>query len=67
MRDRAAKAQSIFMVMESLPVGDEKARASAAASEQVMWLMQQIDGLAERFRPFLRLDRRSRSARRLLG
>lgn len=63
MRERAAKAQSIFTVMENMPVGDEKARASAAAGEHVTWLMQQIDGLTERFRPFLTLDRRSRSAR----
>jgi len=66
MRDRAAKAQSIFMAMEDLPAGDEKARASAAAGEQFIWLMQQIDGLVDKFRPFLTLDRRSRSVQRFL-
>jgi hypothetical protein len=64
MRERAAKAQSIFSVMEDMPAGDEKARASKAAGEQFIWLMQQIDGLADKFRPFLTLDRRSRSPRR---
>ena len=44
MSDRARSAQSIYMVMESLPPGDEKARASAAAGEHLVWLMQQIDG-----------------------
>lgn len=63
MRDHAAKAQSIFMAMESLPPGEEKARASAAAGEHFIWLMRQPDGLADKFRPFLTLDRRSRSAR----
>lgn len=66
MSERARKAQSIYMVMEDLPAGDEKARASAAAGGHVTWLMQQIDGLTEKFRPFLTLDRRSRSARRFL-
>lgn len=63
MREHATKAQSIFTVMEDMPAGDEKARASKAAGEHFNWLMHQIDGLAERFRPFLTLDRRNRSAR----
>ncbi|HVB98810.1 MAG TPA: hypothetical protein VNJ12_05685 [Candidatus Dormibacteraeota bacterium] len=64
MRGHAKKAQGISMAMENFPAGDKKAQASAAAGEQFIWLMQQIDGLADRFRPFLTLDRRSRSARR---
>jgi len=66
MRARGAKARSIFLVTEGMPAGDEKARASTVAEQELIWLMGQIDGLAERFRPFLTLDRRSRSARRFL-
>lgn len=60
MREHATKAQSIFVAMESLPAGDRKARASMAAEEHVVRLLQQFDGLTERFRPFLTLDRRTR-------
>lgn len=61
MRGHAANAQSIFRTMQSMPAGDKKARASTAAGEHLIWLLQQIDGLTERFRPFLTLDRRSRA------
>lgn len=64
MRARGAKARSIFSVAEGMPAGEEKTRAFTAAGHEFIWLMEQIDGLAERFRPFLTLDRRSRSARR---
>jgi hypothetical protein len=62
MRDHAAKHQSINITMESMPAGDEKAAASKAAGEHLLWLIDQIDGLAGRFRSFLILDMRGRSA-----
>jgi hypothetical protein len=54
MRTRAAKFQAIMISMEALPPGDEKARASAAAGEQRLWLIEQIDGLSKRFESVLR-------------
>jgi hypothetical protein len=66
MRDHAAKAQSIYSVMETMPAGDQKAAASKAAGEHFVWLVNQIDGLPEKFRPFLRLDKRSRAPLRFV-
>jgi hypothetical protein len=68
MRERAAKAQSIYSVIEGVPgmPADQKARASQAAGEHLTWLVGQLDGLAEQFRPFLTLDKRSRAPLRLL-
>ena len=54
MRTRAAKFQAVTISMEALPPGDEKARASAAAGEQRLWLIEQIDGLSKRFESVLR-------------
>ncbi len=54
MRKRAAKFQAITISMEALPPGDKKARASAAAGEQRLWLIDQIDGLSTRFESVLR-------------
>lgn len=54
LRMRAGKFQAITISMEALPPGDEKARASAAAGEQRLWLIDQIDGLSKRFEPVLR-------------
>jgi hypothetical protein len=53
MRRRAAKFQAITISMETLPPGNEKARASAAAGEQRLWLIDQIDHLSERFKSVL--------------
>jgi hypothetical protein len=63
MRDHAAAAQSTYLTIESVPgmPQDQKAAASKAAGEHFLWVVNQIDGLAEKFRPFLTLDRRSRS------
>jgi hypothetical protein len=55
MRSRAAKFQAITISMEALPPGDQRARASAAAGEQRLWLIEQIDGLSKKFEPILRI------------
>jgi hypothetical protein len=62
MRDHASKAQAIYIAMQQLEPGDQKAAASSAASEHTMWLINQIDGLAAKFRPFLTLEKRKRRA-----
>jgi hypothetical protein len=54
IRTRAAKFQAIAISMEALLPGDEKARASAAAGEQRLWLIDQIDDLPRRFEAVLR-------------
>jgi hypothetical protein len=48
--------------MQQMEPGDQKAAASCAASEHKLWLINQIDGLATRFRPFLMLEKRKRRA-----
>jgi hypothetical protein len=54
IRKRAAKFQAITISMETLPPGHAKARASAAAGEHRLWLIDQIDGLSKRFESALR-------------
>ena len=54
MRRRASKFQAITISMEPLPPGGDKARASAAAGEQRLWLIDQIDGLSRKFDSVLR-------------
>jgi hypothetical protein len=54
IRMRADKFQAITISMEALPPGGEKARASAAAGKQRLWLIDQIDGLSEKFESVLR-------------
>jgi hypothetical protein len=50
---RHAIFQAITISMGALPPGDEKARASAAAGEQRLWPIKQIDGLSKRFESVL--------------
>jgi hypothetical protein len=66
MRERAAKARSIHIAMEGMPVGDQRASAAKAAEEPSLWLIDQVRVFDEKFRPFLTLDRRSRSPLRFL-
>jgi hypothetical protein len=61
MREHASKAQAIYITMQQMEPGDQAA-AFSAASEHTMWLINQIDGLAARFRPFLVLQKRKRRA-----
>lgn len=61
MRKHATSLLGIKMAMEALPAGAEKARASKTAGEHQMWLVQQQDGLADRFRPVLQLNKRQRA------
>jgi hypothetical protein len=62
MREHASKAQAIYITMQQMEPGDQMAAAFSAASEHKMWLVNQIDGLAARFRPFLMLEKRKRRA-----
>jgi hypothetical protein len=54
IQKRANKFRAIAISMQPLPPGDEKARASAAAGEQRLWLIDQIDGLPQKFESVLR-------------
>jgi hypothetical protein len=53
VRANVAKFQSIMITMEAMPPGIHKAWASAAAGKIRPRLINQIDDLPERFRPFL--------------
>jgi hypothetical protein len=63
MRDHATRFQNLSVTMEGFE-GKERLRAGEVAQENFMWLMEQIGGLTEKFQPFLKLDRRSRSVLR---
>lgn len=62
MREHASTARAIHFVIEPLQPGDRKAAAFSKESEHTMWLVNQMDGLVGRFRPFLRLEKRKRRA-----
>jgi len=53
IREHATSLQSITMVMDGLPAGDQKAAASRTAGEHRLWLISQNDLLIEKFQPFL--------------
>jgi hypothetical protein len=53
--------QSINLVMESMPAGDQKTAALRKAGDHLQWLLQKIDVLAAKFQPFLQLDKRRRA------
>lgn len=72
LRKRAKLQRSITVViqgMEGVPGAErQKAAASSKEGEHLVWLVKQIDVLPEKFRPFLQLDQRSRTAlRRIRG
>jgi hypothetical protein len=60
MRGHASKAQSLYITMQQMEPGAEKAAASRAASVHTMWLIDQIEGVTARFRPVLKLQKRTR-------
>lgn len=62
MREHAFKAQALYITMQQMGPGDQKDAALRAASVHTTWLIDQIDGLALRFRPFLMLEKRERRA-----
>jgi hypothetical protein len=55
MQERAGKAQGVYLTMEAAPdmPPNQKAAAAAAAGDHLSWLVNQIDGLPDKFRPFL--------------
>jgi hypothetical protein len=61
MSQHARALVAIKIAMEALPVGEQKANASKVAIDHQMWLVEQLDDLADKFRPVLRLNKRQRA------
>jgi hypothetical protein len=43
--------------MPIIQVGEQRANASNAANEHWLWLVEQLDGTVDKFKPFLKLDK----------
>ena len=58
VQERAAKLRSIQIVLPA--VGDDQERAKAAQAEgiELACLIKQLDGLGDKFKPFLQLEQR---------
>ena len=52
--EKALRLHTTMEVMASLPVGDDRARASAEASDLIRWLTDQLPELKIRFAPYLK-------------
>jgi hypothetical protein len=60
MRRRASSVASINIALEALPVGEQRSKAVQVSMGHVQWLIEQLDGLSDKFKPYLRLSRRQR-------
>jgi hypothetical protein len=55
IRKRAAAMQALNDTLEPLPPGAEKAKLAEKAGEHFAWLVEQLDVLPDKFKPFLTL------------
>ncbi len=63
LRRRAATLQVLNRETDSMPVGQQRTNASNKISEHFTWFVQQLDGLVDRFKPYLKLEKcRGRSS-----
>jgi hypothetical protein len=56
MRNRAQKLQSFDQLMEPMPVGPQRESFVNQGEEQFTWLVKQLEGLVDTFKPFLKLE-----------
>lgn len=56
IRNRAQKLQSLDVLMHSMPVGDQRTNTVNQSSEHFTWLIGQLEGLVDKFKPFLKLE-----------
>ena len=66
MRKRAYELQSIEKMLEVnpdstplIPVGEKRTRVVNASSDLFLWFSKNFDGLVDKFKPFLKLDKAS--------
>lgn len=56
IRNRAQKLQSLDHLMEPMPVGPQRTNFVNQGEEQFTWLVKQLEGLVDKFKPFLKLE-----------
>lgn len=56
IRSRAQKLQTLDSLMEPMPVGPQRTSFVNKREEQFTWLVSQLDGLVDTFKPFLKLN-----------
>lgn len=56
IRNRAQKLQSLHYLMRPMPVGPQRTDFANQEAEQFTWLVQQLEGLVDKFKPFLKLE-----------
>jgi hypothetical protein len=57
IRTRASRLRAINATMSPLPVGDQRTALAQEEKRIFAWMMEQVDVLVEKFRPFLTLER----------
>jgi hypothetical protein len=55
IRSRAQRLQSLDYLMEPMPVGPQRTNFVNQSDEQFTWLVKQLDGLVDTFKPFMKL------------
>jgi hypothetical protein len=55
IRSRAQKLQSLDHLMEPMPVGPQRTNFVNQSEQQFTWLISQLDGLVDTFKPFMKL------------
>lgn len=50
--------QNIQTLLPDMPPGDDKSKAICVSGSELGWLIDQSDGLGEKFQPFLQLEQR---------
>jgi hypothetical protein len=57
IRTRASRLRAINATMSPLPVGDQRTALAQEEERIFAWMMEQVDVLVDKFRPFLTLER----------
>jgi len=57
IHNRALKLQTLNDVLHSMPVGDQRTETVNQSGEHFGWLINQLEGLVDKFKPFLKLEK----------
>jgi hypothetical protein len=57
IRTRVSRLRAINATMSPLPVGDQRTALAQEEERIFAWMMEQVDVLVDKFRPFLTLER----------
>ena len=61
MRKSAVEFQAVKETAAQMPEGVEKSKALKVCHNHIEWMYAQLDGLSDKFKPFLKLSRQQRT------